>query len=372
MRYPSIDILRTLAIQVMVLVHFSENLSGLTLPFTGLGAPLFAFLSGVSYFLWVQGQQTRGRSDEEISKISVRRGLFVFGVGIAFNVLVWFPEGTFNWDVLTFIGSALLVLNMVRGMPLPLIALLAATILFVSPALRIEADYPAYWKNPYYDPDLTLSDVVSGYFVTGYFPIFPWLTFSLSGFVTASLLFFADKDEDDVAQKKNPVASQLPWPMIYAGLVMLSTSGLALAARPYLPESIRQSLLGGYTMFPTTIEYALAMIGMDMILLSLLHHFVDQNPKLARRGPWLDIAKTFSQYSLTIYVLHHVVHLWPLWIYAVAQGEDDPMKYWMNATNTPVSLGLATVFLVCCFFLMRWIGPDRRLGIEAWMRWICD
>ncbi len=369
MRYPSIDILRTLAIQVMVFVHFSENLSGYTPPITGMGAPLFAILSGVSYFLWVKGQQTRGRSDEEISKISIRRGLFVFGVGFAFNVLVWLPEGTFNWDVLTFIGSALLVLNMVRNMPLPLIVFMAATVLLVSPALRIVTDYSAFWENNYFDYEFTLSDVVSGYFVTGYFPIFPWLTFSLSGFVTASLLF---SDEVDAAQPQANVSRRFPRALIFAGLAMLVTSGLALLAPPYLSEMIGKNLLGGYSMFPTTIEYALAMIGTDLILLSLLHYYVDRNTKRARRGSWLDIAKTFSQYSLTIYILHHIVHVWPLWMYAVAQGEEDPTKYWMNATTTPAALGLAAVFLVFCFFLMRWIGPDRRFGFEAWMRWLCD
>src|SRR6476620_5610607 len=133
MRYSSIDILRTIAIQVMVFVHFSENLSGYTPPITGLGAPLFAILSGVSYFLWVRGQQARGRSEEEISKVSIRRGLFVFGVGIAFNVLIWMPEGTFNWDVLTLIGSALLILNLVRNLPVPMIIFSAVLVLLVSP-----------------------------------------------------------------------------------------------------------------------------------------------------------------------------------------------------------------------------------------------
>jgi hypothetical protein len=114
------------------------------------------------------------------------------------------------------------------------------------------------------------------------------------------------------------------------------------------------------------------MIGSDLILLSLLHNFVDLNPRFARRGTLLEIAKTFSQYSLTIYVLHHVVHLWPLWIYTRALGHDDPTELWMKATTVPVALGLAVVFLVVCFFLMRLIGPDRRLGIEAWMRWLCD
>jgi uncharacterized membrane protein len=367
-RYSSIDILRTLAIQVMVLVHFSENLSGYKLPITGFGAPLFAFLSGVSYFLWVAGQHAKGRSDEEISKVSIRRGLFVFGVGVAFNVLVWLPEETFNWDVLTFIGSALLVLNLARRMPVPLIIFSALMILLVSPALRIQADYPEYWLNKYFEYDFTLSDILSGYFVTGYFPIFPWLAFSLSGFVTATLLF-GEEEEPDQKPSSTP---QFPRRMIIVGASMFGVSMLALAVRPYLPETIGTYLLGGWTMFPTTIEYALAMIGTSVLLLGLLHWFVDLNPRIDRRGPLLDIAKTFSQYSLTIYLLHHLVHIWPLWIYTVAIGHEDPTELWMKAMTTPMALSLGVAFLVVCFFLMRWIGPDRRFGMEAWMRWLCD
>ncbi len=41
MRYASIDILRTIALVVMVLVHFSDNLAGAVLPIAGFGAPLF-------------------------------------------------------------------------------------------------------------------------------------------------------------------------------------------------------------------------------------------------------------------------------------------------------------------------------------------
>jgi uncharacterized membrane protein len=368
MRYPSIDLLRTLAIQVMVLVHFSENLSGYTIPITGFGAPLFAFLSGVSYYLWAAGQAAKGRTDEEISKISIRRGLFVFGVGFAFNVLVWLPEEAFNWDVLTLIGTALLVLNLSRRMPVTLIVFSAALVLLVSPVLRLQADYPAYWVNRYFEYDLTLSDIVTGYFVTGYFPIFPWLAFSLSGFATATSLFGQDEEQNNDA----PIAPRFPWPTTLSGACLLATSLAALFLRPYLPEMLGQQLLGGWTMFPTTIEYALAMIGADMILLSLLHWYVDLNPRINRCGALFDIAKTFSQYSLTIYILHHLVHIWPLWIYTVAIGNEDPTELWMKAMSTPASLGLAVVFLVICFFLMRWIGPDRRFGVEAWMRWLCD
>ena len=127
MRYSSIDVLRTFAIFVMVLVHFGENLSGYNSPISGFGAPLFTLLSGVSYRLWVLGQTARGVSELEISKVSIRRGLFVFGLGFAFNLLVWLPKDIFNWDVLTFIGAALLLLNVARRIPLS-ISVLAAVL----------------------------------------------------------------------------------------------------------------------------------------------------------------------------------------------------------------------------------------------------
>ena len=130
-RLASIDLLRTVAIVLMTLVHFVENLAGSydieSGPFiganrywwmpTGFAAPLFTFLSGVSYRLWADAQASRGRDDEEISKISVRRGLFLILFGLLFNVLVWMPEDIFNWDILPLIGTAMLALDLARRTP---------------------------------------------------------------------------------------------------------------------------------------------------------------------------------------------------------------------------------------------------------------
>ena len=130
-RHASIDLLRAMAIVLMVVVHFVENLSGWYdggqgpfegvhrvwwLP-TGFAAPLFTSLSGMSYRLWADEQARRGHSGDTISKRTVRRGLFLIGLGFAFNVLVWLPEDVFNWDVLTLIGCGLLALDLARRMP---------------------------------------------------------------------------------------------------------------------------------------------------------------------------------------------------------------------------------------------------------------
>lgn len=368
MRYPSIDILRMIAIFVMVLVHFSENLAGYTPRFVGLGAPLFAFLSGASYRLWVSGQQTVDRTDAEISKISVRRGLFVLVLGFVFNVLVWLPEEIFNWDVLTFIGAALLLLNFARHLPLCISVLVAVISVLISPLLRGLAEYPSYWSSGYFETDLTLTDLWIGFTATGYFPFFPWIAYSLAGFVTASILF-ADSQTLGFSDSAEPLPSV--WPTVLCGAAFISTAGLLLLARPYLPAVIAQKLLGGWTMFPPTIEYVLATIGGGLLLLGLTHQFVDRNPATLRQTSLLNIAKTFSRYSLTIYVLHHVVHLWPLWIYGLAMGVE-PTYFWQQAMSVQTAFVWALLFLAICYFTFNRIGPNERHGIESWMRWLCD
>lgn len=370
MRYSSIDILRTIAIAVMVMVHFAENLSGYIVPFAGLGAPLFAFISGVSYCLWLNGQRARGTSESEISKISIRRGLFVFGVGFAFNIFVWLPEDTFNWDVLTFIGMALILLSFVRRIPLSISVLIAILALFISPILRAMADWNSYWVNGYFECDLTLSDVLIGFLATGYFPIFPWIAYSLTGFVTASLLLAESEAEPD-AELDSTASHPAPWRMMLLGAALLTTALITVQVRPYFPEMISKYVLGGWTMYPPTVEYVSGTLGMALLLFGVAHRWVDLNPRALRHEGWLNIAKTFSRYSFTIYVLHHLVHIWPLWIYAVATGYE-PTYFWKNAMPTTVSLPLAFLFLACCYVALRWLGPNKSRGIEWLMRWLCD
>jgi uncharacterized membrane protein len=358
LRYASIDILRTLAIVVMVIVHFGENLSGYTVPFAGFGAPVFAFLSGVGYCLWAHGQKLRGKTESEISKTSVRRGLFVFGVGFAFNVLVWLPEDIYNWDVLTLIGAALLLLNVMRKLPLSISVLVGTIAVVVSPALRLMAEYDLYWSNGYFDGDLTLTDVTIGFFATGYFPFLPWIAFSLAGFVTATRMF----TEPTPSTRFRPA-------LIGAGFIVASVAALAL--RPMLPETGVARMLGGWTMFPPTTEYVFGTLGIAMLLLGLMHRFIDRSPSAMSHTRALSVVTVLSRNSFTIYLLHHIVHLWPMWIYGYATGHETT-HFWRQATSTSTAMVLACVFIVLCYFVLRRVGRDRRFGIESWMRWLCD
>jgi uncharacterized membrane protein len=379
MRYSSIDCLKTIAIVVMVLVHFAENLSGIQLPITGLGAPLFAFLSGLSYRLWIDGLEAKRTSEEEISKRSIRRALFVFAVGFAFNILVWLPEDTFNWDVLTMIGFSLLLLNGLRRLPLAIPILVAGLSILVSPLLRGMADFELYWVSGYFEVDLTLPDILIGFFATGFFPIFPWIAYSIAGLVTGTLLFRAQRDgfagasvaANDGSESflKTSIANGL-LPVITGGALM-TCSGVLLAVRPYLPTVVSTRFLGGWHMFPATVEYVLATIGMASLLFGLTHRWIDRNRSRFFTAGMADLTKTFSRNSFTIYVLHHMVHLWPMWIYGYTTRRETTY-YWRQAMSLSWSMPLAVLFMAICYFALRKIGPDRRLGIEGWMRWLCD
>jgi uncharacterized membrane protein len=278
MRYRSIDLLRAYAIAVMVMVHFLENLSG-TRDWSpdGFGAPIFAFLSGVSYQLWLASRQNRDCSSDRISKETMRRGLFLIGLGFVFSILV---------------------LNVARRMPAPALLLTIVLSVLLSPVMQKLVDYDAWWLNGYFETDQTLSELLTGFLVTGYFPIFPWIALPLTGFMSAPALL-------------NPQAawnSQRKY-WLQAGVGLSALAAVLLTLR--LTTEWGRLRLPEWTMFPASLTYMTAAMGIVVLLLAGLHNRIDQR-QVWQIPDWLmSRAQRFSRFSLSIYVLHHVVHLWP-------------------------------------------------------------
>jgi uncharacterized membrane protein len=368
-RQPSIDILRAVAIVLMVLVHFVENLSGwygsevgqftgLTeiwwLP-TGFAAPTFTFLAGVSYRLWLEAQRARGRDEEAIHRRTVRRGLFLCGLGLAFNVLIWLPEDIFNWDILTLIGCGLLVLDLARRMPAGVVALAAGMIAGVAPAMRVTADFPAFWTAGYYDYDFTVADVALGWLVTGYFPIFPWLAFPLAGFALAPTLLRR--------------AGSLPWFAPGTGMVAMAVA--LVAAWPSLPLPLTGGAAQAWTMFPASTAYVAGTLGGASLALGLLHRLVDGQPPRAGIAGWLIAwVGPLGRHSLSIYLIHHAIHIWPLWAAGLATA-GEPTALWQVAMPPVASLALAVAFLVVAVLACRWADGRRLPTAETVMRRVC-
>jgi uncharacterized membrane protein len=366
-RFPSIEYLRGVAIILMIQVHFVENLaprevgSARLYDFsTFLGsfpAPLFTFVSGLSYCLWARKQESARRRDADITAVALRRGLFLFVVGIAFNFAVWLPEETFNWDILTLIGTALLLLAFARKLPLSILVLVCALVLLASPVLRVVGDYEAYWDDGAYTYDFNLRDILFGYIANGYFPVFPWILFPVVGFVCGDLVF----------QNRKPAYGWL----CAAGIGLLAVAGAGAAARAWLPDATGERFIDRISEFPASTLYVQAMVGVCVLAILLLHRVFDRKNDAAD-GWFAASLKRFSSFSLTVYVLHHLVILWPVWIYGAWAGHDDLTYYWRRALSAPLAFGLALSFIIACHFALGHLDRHRRFSLEALMRRLCD
>jgi uncharacterized membrane protein len=364
-RHASIDVLRAVAIALMVVVHFAENLAGWHgeagsafvgihrtwwLP-TGFAAPTFAFLAGASYRLWLALQRRRGRSEAAIAKGTVRRGLFLIGLGFVFNVLIWLPEDVFNWDILTLIGCGLLALEAARRMPDAVVLLAATLAIAVAPAMRVMVGYTAYWTQGYFDYEFTLADVALGWLVTGYFPVFPWLAYPLAGYALGPRAAAVGRDS----------------PLIGIGLVA-TAAGLVLAW-PSLPAAVTGGAPEAWTMFPASTAYVLGTLGGVMLALAALQGLLD-GPAPRCRGlvAW---TTPLSRHSLTLYLAHHALHVWPLWVVGMATT-GDPTALWQVAMPVGWALALAAAFLGAAAVVCRWADRTGMPSAESAMRWICD
>ncbi|MFM7207075.1 MAG: heparan-alpha-glucosaminide N-acetyltransferase domain-containing protein [Planctomycetaceae bacterium] len=365
-RLVSIDVLRATAIALMTLVHFVENLAGSwdveSGPFiganrywwmpTGFAAPLFTFLSGVSYRLWSDAQAARGRDSVEISKITVRRGLFLILFGFLFNVLVWLPEDVFNWDILTLIGTAMLTLDVARRTPPAVPAVACVLLVGLAPVLRAAAGYREFWVDGYFDYDFTLADVVLGYLATGYFPAFPWLAPPLAGFLAAPLIY-------------RPDAGRRPF---VAGGLLVAAAAAVMAARPLVPAGlVTHDRL--WAMFPPTTAYMLGTIGGGILLAAALHRTLDARD--CPPGPLLRLAGGMSRHSLSLYILHHVAHVWPLWLVGFVTA-GDPQAFWQVATPASTAIAWAAAFLLLAAWLAERMDRPGVPSAEAILRWLCE
>ena len=369
MRYSSIDVLRGLAILLMIQTHFVENLSSRTDVHawlydlsTRLGmipAPLFTLVSGASYSLWLRKQEAVRRRDADITWITLRRGAFLFALGMVFNVAVWLPEGTFNWDILTLIGTSLLLLAFARHLPPGVLVLICVMVLLLSPILRVASDYDSVWNLGDYDYDFTFEDVVSGFFVNGYFPLFPWIVFPFMGFLVSDALF-----------PRPGRTAPFPWWVASTGVALIALASAGLLCQG-MPGPLGKHYLTGLTMYPASTCYVIGMLGLGMLGLLLLRRWVDQSTRITGTGRLLEFFRLFSAFSLTVYVLHHLVHVWPLWLYG-AWMQNDPTHYWRTAVDTPTALLLALACIVVFYFGLRFLDRHPRYGLESLMRRVCD
>ena len=337
-RIDSIDVLRAIALTGMVLCHFTVYYSsptgaGAWIHFVmnhilgDLGAGMFLALMGMSQVLSAHREQAAGGTS--LRRKALIRGGFIFAVGLIMIALVWGPHELWQWDILSLMGTATLLLFAVRRLGSPWVIGLVVLIIAATPPLRAGIDFVRVWgaelapvqpissylPGLYYDPPgdpkvfWTLRDIIEGYLFVGEFPLMPWLAFPLIGFVLGRRIVAGRMLAD------TPALTALGAALFVGGF------GIALAARGE-PAAAIHSYLAPLSFYPTSFTLTLMQVGFVLGLFPLVYRAMDRTDRPARApGAWINYCRRLSRYSLTVYFVHYLLLAWPLWIAFLVSGQ---------------------------------------------------
>ncbi len=365
-RLHSIDILRTFAIIFMVQIHFVDYMSYLSARNNSLydiiehlgmlPAPIFTFLVGISLFISLQKY-----SPEIAHHQTLRRGVAIFILGLLHNLFNWGAESIFDWDILTLIGSALIIVYFLRRVNLIWMSLIIFSIIIFSPILREILGYNQYWdfSTSEFTYALTFKDIFLGWLISGYFPIFPWIIFPLAGYATGRAVLGANATEE---KEKHA------WNFGLLGVLLAFVGALGVFLNPLTDTD---AYLSPILFYPASTTYLLIMLGITMIAFTGLWLLLDAKETSTARAKWtrgrfaLPIQR-YSRYSLSTYLIHHTLHLYPLYLAGWITAKDR-WYYYTDAMPIWVALVLWLIFVVAFYYVLKlWDKVGGRYSFE-WM-----
>jgi hypothetical protein len=359
----SIDVLRAIAILLMIQVHFVENLSPREPSSAGyydlsgalgmLPAPIFSFLVGLSLWLWMLREK-----ESAIGKRVMRRGIMLFGTGLAFATLIWLPESVFIWDILTLLGASTIIVFALRKLPLWIIVGIIILVLCISPLLRLETGYASHWRGAEYIYKFKMRDVVLGFLLHGYFPLLPWIIFPLLGLVVGRRYFH------------DPKKRLGGWGLPVTGLCLIGLAGIGHVMGNDVTR-FQESYFSKITFYPASTTFVVGSMGIVLLGLWILFVGFDRR-EIASGGAVLAFFKRYSRFSLTTYIVHHAVHVWPLYLLAAREGRRDPWWYYQDAVSTPTALLLAFLFIAGFYGVLVLWENKRQYIFEGMLRWLCE
>ncbi len=337
-RVRSVDVLRGFALMAMVLIHFVIYLGDegamYTWPYfilndllADFGAAGFLTMVGISQVL--SAAKTPDADAPYLFKKAALRAGYIFAVGLLMLALTWGPHHIWQWDILTLIGFATLVLYFCRFLPSWLILLTSAGVAVLTPWLRSLVDPAVVWGAGFM-PTPVISDVAPGLFVmlqgeipivwqwdavlrgfllAGEFPVFPWLAFPLLGFVLGRRII-AGRYRRDL-----PYLTLLGFLFVLLGLVG------AWVGRGRPAAAVVTEYLAPLSFYPDSFTLLLCQVGVMFVVFNILYYWYDVRPDTGERTGFLTtLYNRTSRFSLTFYFLHYLLIGWTLALVYVFTG----------------------------------------------------
>lgn len=395
MHYRSIDVLRTCSLTEMVVVHFTDYLSSPSKAFWVewgcFGAPMFLFISGICYHIGIESQlrllsKSDGDGMRNVRWKFAKRGACLCIVGAAIVATSQFLTIALECDAIVTSGLMQIVLAVFFWEKSSEFLIFAnLSVILVTPVIRHVATTDAYWDYNQFeirppDPEhyYTMLDVIKLHLVAGYFPLFPYASFSILGLLVGRVLVPRHSNSNGNKYKDTNLRASKVRNISIFGTVLYGIGkwlGRINSDHAYL---------GGWTTYQLSFPSCIGKTGRVLMWFGIVSYVVDfrrhkkgatiADVTASRTTSLLDcIVGRYSKAPLTIYFLHHAVIFWPLrfvgWLYDTddwwEEYATDVLEEW-QAT----ALGFFFIFLV--YFFIGWIDQWHLPRIEHVMQWLCN
>lgn len=276
MRDVSIDVARGLAIFMMIMANTLPYLLMPPVPFIvrlygTFAAPIFITLAGMMVAL---------TKEKHHFGYFLDRGAIIVLIGVLIDVFLWGAYPFAGMDVLYLIGISIplayLFLNLDEKFRWAIIGL----IFLLTPILHSTVGY----REVHY-LDNSLNGIAHSLFIDGYFPVFPWLGFSLLGAQFGTLRW----KNGEINKYNNPRMAVI----IIALFVIGSALWAAFPGNMYFREGYAELF------YPPTIGFIITAIGIILLAICIFDAL-----------PWSRLLEPFRSmgvFSLQIYVVHLAV-----------------------------------------------------------------
>jgi len=309
-RSKSIDFLRGLAIIMMVLIHLPMYLTinehkaspiYSYLSFIGLfPAALFLFIVGISLVISTKHHERK-------KLFILKRGFVLILIGLLF-INFW------NADILHYIGIFIIISLFFTKTNKLIRFTLAILIIASTPLILQYINYYSTWDQiPYTIKNLwTLKGFFLNLFFTGFYPLFPWISFVLLGTVFGE--YFLNSTNNQEKDK------------FFINSFLFGTTLLIIAL--ILQVYFKQE----FNIFPTTISYLILATGTCTILLAFSKEYFE-----TERGThkYLEPIIFLGKIALSIYVIHILVGIGYFYL------TDS-----LNSLNLYLAISYSVAFLV--------------------------
>ena len=300
----------------------------------GMAAPLFVSLAGVGSALFVANN--RPRTDITL----VRRGLVLMLFGLALNFMSpsWFSWG--SWFVLHMMGFAMALGPVWRRIPTRGLLLGCAAVLVTTVVVRVWLETPLVLNNKWMRNVNLPGGALRLAFAESQFPILPWLTFYLAGFVSGRWL--VDKRVGRVA-------------VLALCFMALGGGGHALWKLGVLGKSayVHRAFELHVGFFPASVAIVGLLLGGALLLIAGMSWYESRRP-LSPVNPMV----TLGRISLTLLMIHV-----PLF-----RDLSRPVGVWHGLSSTMSLVVVFGFFTVALLAAVVWKRVDYKFGAEWLLR----